>query len=198
MFEIVRESVSAEAAAIHYGIEIKRHRARCPFHNGEDFNLSFKGNGFNCFVCGEKGDSIKFTQSLFGLAKPLDALKRLNSDFRLGLDVEGGLGDSWSPTLSDIRRKSAERDLPECVSRILREYSDTVYYLKTMHKPETELWAFALHNLEFADYLCNLFESKTASEKLEFIFSHMEEIKEYEEFNRAIEGLRKCNTDDRK
>jgi hypothetical protein len=86
-FEITGENVSAERAAAYYGIEIKKHRCRCPFHNGKDFNLSFKNGGFNCFVCGTHGDSIEFVRLLFGYQKPFEALKRINEDFCLGLGL---------------------------------------------------------------------------------------------------------------
>lgn len=41
-------------------------RAKCVFHNGEDFNMGIKNNIARCFVCGEWGDSIKVYQSVHG------------------------------------------------------------------------------------------------------------------------------------
>jgi DNA primase len=43
-------------------------RGPCPFHNGKDANFSVQpGRGYNCFVCGEKGDAIAFIQKKLGL-----------------------------------------------------------------------------------------------------------------------------------
>lgn len=73
-----------------YGLEFNGRRARCPWNTAETrFNLSFERNGrCHCFACGAGGDAIDLTAQLFGLS-PLDAAKKLNADFRLGVDEAG-------------------------------------------------------------------------------------------------------------
>ncbi|MDR0986522.1 MAG: hypothetical protein LBL98_02340 [Ruminococcus sp.] len=200
VFEIVRESVSAERAAAYYGIEIKRKRCRCPFHNGNDFNLSFHGGGFNCFVCGTHGDSIEFTRLLFGYQKPIDAVKRLNSDFCLCLDLgKVGKGE-WNPTLADIRRKTAERELPKAVHKILWEFALNLDWVKRSLAPKTpeekplDVWFYALQNLSFAEYILDCFENLTHEGQLDFAVKEKEMISLYERISKFIDGLRRtCN-----
>ena len=90
MFEHIRAGVTAREAAEMYGLEFNRRRARCPWNAAETrFNLSFERNGrCHCFACGAGGDAIDLTAQLFGLP-PLDAAKKLNADFRLGVDEAG-------------------------------------------------------------------------------------------------------------
>lgn len=73
--------------ARHYGFTPnKQGRMPCPFHNGKDPNLGLKDRYYNCFVCGAKGDAIKFVQELFGLNFS-DTISKINSDFLLGLPI---------------------------------------------------------------------------------------------------------------
>lgn len=41
-------------------------RAKCCFHQGEDFNMDIRKNYAHCYVCGESGDSIKIYRQLNG------------------------------------------------------------------------------------------------------------------------------------
>lgn len=72
-----------------YGFEIGRgQRIACPFHSGEDKNCGIKTDFIHCFVCGESADVIGFVQKYFSVSFP-DALKKINEDFMLGLDMGG-------------------------------------------------------------------------------------------------------------
>lgn len=88
VFREVRERVPAIEAARYYGLEIKNSgKACCPFHHEKTPSLGFKGGRFKCFGCGVSGDSIDYVARLLGLA-PLEAAKRINTDFRLGLPLD--------------------------------------------------------------------------------------------------------------
>lgn len=89
LFDEVRSRVTALDAARMYGLEFDRsgRRARCIWHSPDRHpSLSFRGVYCHCFSCGGGGSCIDLVARLFGLP-PLDAAKRLNEDFRLGLDV---------------------------------------------------------------------------------------------------------------
>ena len=48
-------------------IEIGRNgRAKCIFHQGEDYNMDVRQNFAYCYVCGESGDPIKIYMQLHG------------------------------------------------------------------------------------------------------------------------------------
>ena len=64
---------------------------RCPFHGGgneKTASCHLTERYFKCFACQEGGDAVKFTEKLFSLS-PLDALKKLNTDFNVGLTLDG-------------------------------------------------------------------------------------------------------------
>jgi hypothetical protein len=204
-FEIVRESVSAERAAAYYGIEIRRHRANCPFHGGEHFSLSFHGGGFLCFSCQTKGDSIEFVRLLFGYPKPFEAVKRINNDFCLNLELQAGKHEkpnySTLKQIKQIRRNAAERDLPEAVRRILWEYQLNLDWVKRTLAPKTpddeppRIWVESLYNVDYAQYLLDCFECMPRENQLKYILNERGNLIEYENFNRAIDGLhRRKNT----
>jgi DNA primase len=102
-----------------YGIEFNRHGAAlCPFHAEKTASLKCHDGYFHCFGCGAGGDAIKFVQLYFGLSF-LDAVKRLNTDFRLGLGMEPGKKTSYSEVMR--RQKQQEREQNER-ERFEREY----------------------------------------------------------------------------
>jgi len=89
IFQSVRERVSARAAAEFYGVHIYPNgRALCCFHDDHRPSMSFHAGRFRCFSCGAHGSSIDFVSLLYGL-DALDAVRKLNDDFRLGLSAGG-------------------------------------------------------------------------------------------------------------
>ena len=83
----IKDRLTLQGIARHYGFTPNRQgRIPCPFHNGKDPNLGLKDRYYNCFVCGAKGDAIKFVQELFGLNFS-DTISKINSDFSLGLPI---------------------------------------------------------------------------------------------------------------
>ena len=87
VFREVRERVSAQDAARHYGLTFDRRGwALCPFHNDRHPSMSFRNGRFRCWVCDVGGDSIDFTARLLGL-DAMGAVERLNEDFSLALPI---------------------------------------------------------------------------------------------------------------
>ena len=83
----IKDRLTLPEIARHYGFTPNRQcRIPCPFHNGKDQNLGLKDRYYNCFVCGAKGDAIKFVQVYFGLDFQ-SAISKLNDDFNLGLPI---------------------------------------------------------------------------------------------------------------
>ena len=60
----------------------------CPFHDERTPSLKlYRDGGWKCFGCGKGGSVIDFTCELYGLS-PLEAVRQLNRDFRLGLPLD--------------------------------------------------------------------------------------------------------------
>ena len=55
-----------EGVAERLGLEVKMHKALCPFHDDHHASLSFKvsRNTFRCFVCGESGGTIDLVKGV--------------------------------------------------------------------------------------------------------------------------------------
>ena len=105
LFDEVRCRVTALDAARLYGIQFDRsgRRARCIWHSPDRHpSLSFKGGYCRCFACNNGGSSIDLVAKLFGLS-PIDAARKLASDFRLPVDLTG-FRPSTSPSIYDVRR----------------------------------------------------------------------------------------------
>jgi hypothetical protein len=194
-FEAARSLVTAEQAAALYGIEVNgQHRAACPFHGGEHHNMSFHDGGFNCFVCGEHGDSIRLTQMLFEYARPVDALRQLNSDFHLGLNLTGGGRPMIdNAALMAARRKTEERELLRRAGDVLWEFLMILEWAAWSLAPKSpddaisDLWAYALRNLDCAEYRVDWFRYATVAAKLNYILHDKKElILTYERFIRAV------------
>lgn len=85
-FERLREQLPMIQVAERYGFPVKRGYLLCPFHTEKTPSLKlYPGDrGWWCFGCGVGGSVIDFAMLLFGLT-PLEAAKRLDADFCLGL-----------------------------------------------------------------------------------------------------------------
>lgn len=95
VFREIVARVSAAEAARRWGVSINsRGLACCPLHAEDTPSCKFYPGtgGFYCFGCGTGGDVITLAERMFGLS-PLDAAKKLDADFSLGL-FEGGASPS--------------------------------------------------------------------------------------------------------
>ena len=87
LFKEIRERVSAHDAAEKYGLSFRGKRARCPWHEDRHPDLAFYQDGTcYCHACHHGGDAAALTARIFGLSM-LEAAKKLNADFGLGLDT---------------------------------------------------------------------------------------------------------------
>lgn len=79
--------LSCEDVVRSYGIELKRGRGLCPFHNEKNASFSVRPRYFNCFSCGAKGDVIKFVQ-MYEKCSFKEAVAHLSE--RFGIPVGAG------------------------------------------------------------------------------------------------------------
>lgn len=88
VFEEVKELVDVPSAARHYGIVTGRgNMCLCPFHKERKPSCKLYDRNYHCFGCGAHGDVIQLVQTLFSLT-PLEAVRQINSDFGLLLDID--------------------------------------------------------------------------------------------------------------
>ena len=128
--EQAKEAVSVKEAARCYGIDANRQGyALCPFHREKTASLLIypNGRGWYCFGCGEGGDVIKLVQKLFDLSF-LDAIRKLDEDFHLGLEI----GRPRTPLQHAAESQSALRKLQhkqlidEAISKASADYEEAL------------------------------------------------------------------------
>ncbi len=112
--DVIRSTVTMRAVCAQYGIEVNRHnKALCPFHSDTKPSMHvYDGKrGWFCYVCNQGGSVIDFTMKLFGLSF-IDAARKMNNDFSLGLDLDGELSSEQkreAARLAEQRRRERER-----------------------------------------------------------------------------------------
>lgn len=86
----INQSVTMRDVCSMYGLQVDRGGfTRCPFHNEKTASMKvYNGpKGWHCFGCHKGGDVIDFTEMFFGLQFK-DAVRKLNTDFQLGLPID--------------------------------------------------------------------------------------------------------------
>lgn len=170
IFDDIKELVDVPTAARSYGVEVHRgNMALCPFHRERHPSCKLYEDHYYCFGCQAHGDVIKLVQELFGL-KPIEAVKQLNSDFALGLDVDK------PPDMEKVnrrRRKIAERKAEkarvEHMYDVLLRYFTLLDKYKMRYAPKTpdedrlssarldRRFVYALQNIGYAEYMLEAF-----------------------------------------
>lgn len=155
IFEEVKELVNVPTVARYYGIEVRRgDMAVCPFHNDRTPSMKLYGKNYHCFGCQAHGDVISLVQKLFGL-KPIEAVKQINSDFGLGLDIDRPQDkQAVNRRKQELARRKSEQEKRERTHNILLAYFILLDRYKTGYapkSPDTEpdgRYIYAVHNIE--------------------------------------------------
>ena len=87
--EKIKSMVTMPEMMEQYGFRLnKAGFCKCPFHS--ERSASFKAypgqRGYYCFGCNQSGSVIDFVMKFFGLSF-VDAIKKINEDFSLGLPI---------------------------------------------------------------------------------------------------------------
>lgn len=131
----VKDSVSCKTVLEANGITVSRHGfAVCPLHGDSDASLKVydNGRGWCCYGCHKGGDVINLARYLYGVGFG-DAIRRLNADFNLGLDVDGkpSKKDALTWKVNALREKYKRQEAEKAKQKAEKEYLDSVsIYLK--------------------------------------------------------------------
>lgn len=106
----IKDSVSAQDVGRALGLEMRHGRCRCPLHGGDGFNcMLYGGNrGFNCFVCHEAGDVIRFVRKYHDMSFK-DTVEWFNDTFGLGLDIDSPMDEKQIEEAREAQRRRSER-----------------------------------------------------------------------------------------
>ena len=147
-----------------YGLQINRAgMCLCPFHNERNPSAKIYPQNLYCFGCGTSVDVISFTQRIFELEKPIDAVKKLNEDY--GLHITVGKAPT-SAEVSEYRRRIERRKAYEVWEKqAWRTLADYLWLMRDWRElapksPDEEpdrRFIYALHHIDYAEYLCGEF-----------------------------------------
>lgn len=161
VFEQVKSAVDMKTVAEGYGLHIDRGgMCICPFHEERTPSAKIYPDALHCFGCGAHVDVIGFTQKMFGLDKPIDAVKKLNDDYGLHIDI--GKAPSAKEVSEyqkrvqekheyEVWEKSAWRTLNDYLW-LMREWRQ--YAPASPDEKSDERFVYSLHHLDYAEHLC--------------------------------------------
>ena len=152
----------------HYGFSLNRSGfCKCPFHS--ERSASFKAypgqRGYYCFGCNQSGSVIDFVMKFFGMSF-VDAIKKINEDFSLGLPIGEKLDRRKQ---LEMNRQASMRKLAVEAEKSERERLENAYWAafdewkrlddnKRNYAPKTPseslhpLFVEALKNIASAEY----------------------------------------------
>lgn len=131
----IKRAVPATELFPFYGFAINRGGfVCCPLHGEKTASLKvYPGNkGWKCFGCGAGSSVIDFVMQYFNLSF-LDAQKKINEDFRLGLPI----GERLTPD----QRREAERAAKNR-QKAAQERQETRKRLQTAYNRALDWWVY--------------------------------------------------------
>lgn len=164
VFEQIKSAIDIKTVAEGYGLHIDRAgMALCPFHDERTPSAKIYPDNFHCFGCGVHADMIGFTQKLFNLDKPIEAVKKLNEDFCLHIDID----NAPTPTeISEYQKRLTEKKAYQEWEQFARKTLHDYLWLmrdwrelasNTPDEKFDERFIYSLHHLDYAEYLCDEF-----------------------------------------
>lgn len=178
--DTIKRAISMRDVAEYYGFAVDRrtNKILCPFHDDHNKSMHiYTGDrGYHCFSCGTGGDVIDFMERYFNLGF-IDACKKLNEDFNLGLPIGEHLDRKKRKEIEEKSRRRLEE---------LRKKKDE----------EKLLWAIyhaALDRYVFLDILKRENEPKSPRDQIseDYIYAVKRIDAAWYEVEEAAENLRK-------
>lgn len=177
VFDETRRLVNARKVAELNGLHPNRSGfICCPFHREKTPSLKFfPDGGWKCFGCGKGGSSIDFVAALYDLT-PLEAVRRLNEDFRLALPLDR------PPDREMLRAAQHRREISDTY-RLFEEWRDGMiqrlnncFYtahmaLKSIETPadldrQTDAQALAIREQARMEYYSDILTAGTLEEQM--------------------------------
>lgn len=126
----IKRAVPARELFRFYGFEINMAGfVCCPLHGEKTPSLKvYPGNkGWKCFGCGAGSSVIDFVMQYFNLSF-LDAQKKINEDFRLGLPIGETLSreQQLEADRKAAERRKAQKEREAAYNRVLTAYHDAL------------------------------------------------------------------------
>ena len=164
--DAIHETVTMDEAVKFYlpGIDTRYRRIACPIHMGKHKNLSYTNTGYKCFVCGASGDVVSFVKDVLGLSTRVDAMKRINADFRLHLPIDTNITFQESEELRQRReavrmKQQAAEDWLNGIEALWDVWC-RLDRQKRECEPGTDPWIEAVKNIDEVAYQIDCYPEK--------------------------------------
>jgi uncharacterized protein (DUF3084 family) len=114
-------------------------------------------------VCGSSGDVVTFVKEVCELPTRVDALKRINADFRLNL-IDCDISAETQAQIAQRRAVAQEREMKrkaweEEYHRLRKEWAE-LDKIKMNAVPMSEEFALAAKRIDYVGYLIDCLESE--------------------------------------
>lgn len=184
--------------AEYYGLQVDRAgKAHCPFHNEKTASFSLHESQpqyYKCFGCGKSGDVISLTADLLGYSNQADALRRLNEDFSLGLELDHKKEtveervERRRKTAEFKRRKQQQAAFDQWINHAfitVSEYAKLlrlwgIYHRPKPYEPPDEYFMEYCQNISRTEYLCDILIYGSQQDFRDFYIKCREEVKQIE------------------
>lgn len=182
VFREARSQVSALDVARFYGMTFDRRgeKVLCIFHPDHHPSMTFRKGNFRCWACGAHGSSIDLTAELLSLT-PLDAVKRLNTDFGLNLPLDKK--ELTPKEKQEVQQRREIRDtyqlFEEWRNNMIRQlnacFREAYFAMKSLETPAdldqlTDAQTLAIREQAHIEYLSDILSSGTMAEKVEVFY----------------------------
>ena len=144
-----------------YGLHIDRGgMTLCPFHDERTPSAKIYPDNLHCFGCGAHVDVIGFTQKMFGLVGAIDAVKKLNDDYGLHIDIgKAPTAEEVSEYQKRVQEKNEYEVWEKSAWRTLNDYLWLMrewrqYAPASPDEKCDERFVYSLHHLDYAEHLC--------------------------------------------
>ncbi len=178
VFEIAKEKLAMRDVLESYGITVNRNgMCSCPFHSEKTPSCKVYSDSLHCFGCGEHHDIISFTKMYFNLGTQLDALKKLNDDFTLGLSLDKSQKPNKTEISEYVKRKTEKEQYADWEKsawetlrdrfRLMREFKEK-YAPKNPYDNIDSRFVTACHYLEYSEYILEEYMDTPFDERRKF------------------------------
>lgn len=153
----------------HYGIEIRRNKALCPFHNDRNPSMHVYANNYHCFTCGAHGDQIAFVQEYFNLDFQ-SSCRKIGFDFGLNLPLDRPMTvrEYYQAKEAEEKHRKEKEERDKIEQEYIRAYDEyaRLDVQKIRYKPRSaeevpdRRFLEALSGLETARYNLDMAEAR--------------------------------------
>lgn len=177
-FEEAKNRISMRDVLESYGISVNRGgMCFCPFHSEKTPSCKVYDESLHCFGCGEHQDIISFVKKYYNLDSQLDALKKLNNDFSLGLSLDKSTNPNKAEVSEFVKRKTEKelyRDWEKYAWETLRDKFRMLLDFKEKYAPKTpyenidQRFIIACLGLDYSEYVLDEFMNTSFEDRKKF------------------------------